>query len=208
MTDDQRLYRVLMFARSKVRLQARPDDDPMTWRFPLELDGRSALVVIRDVVSDDARHLTVHEGLAIEVDVHADSEEDARVRAVSLASLHITALTVTTRAPVDPLTVVLVYEFTPGKTTDLDFTQWQEVALPLAKAPAPGEAVSRVQQALLNLRDPTQRQPITLAAQTYAAGMREVEPVLRSSCYGQRARRWIARCGVCWIGTRRTASGD
>lgn len=151
----------------------------MTWRFEILLDGAQTLVVMRDVVIEDKAGLVIHQGLGIEVDLHADCEDEARNKAVGLASLHCTALSITTRAPVDSPTVVLIYEITPGKTQNLDFAQSQDVELQFGKAPAPGDVVSKVQQALLNVPDPSQRQPILLAAQMYAAALREIEPVLR-----------------------------
>src|SRR5262249_792388 len=75
--------------------------------------------------------------------------------------------------------LVLVYEITPGKTSDLDFAQWEDIDLPLGKVPARGETVSRLQQAMLAMPDPTQRQPILLAAQFYLASLRETEPGLK-----------------------------
>jgi hypothetical protein len=170
---------VVFFAQSKVRLQAKPEDDAMTWRFPLILDGVEELVVIQDTVTEGDDGLTVHEGLSVRIDLTAESADEARAKATGLASLHMTALSLTTRAPVDTLELVLVYEITPGKTEDLDFAQSQNVSLPLGKVPAPGEMVSKVQQALLQMPDPTQRQPILLAAQMYASALRAIDPVPR-----------------------------
>jgi len=112
------------------------------------------LVIIRDSISTDTSGLAVHRGLVIEVDIHATSEHEARGKAVGLASLHLTAVSIATRAPVDSPNLVLLYEITASKTSDLDFAQSQDVELPLGKVPAPGTVVSRVQQALVSIPDP------------------------------------------------------
>ena len=173
-----RQYRVCMFAGSKVRLQTRVGDAPMAWRFDL-MDGdvRDRLV-IRDEI-DSQNGLDVHRGLILEVDVYAPSEEEGRAKAVGLAAVHLTALSISTRAPIDTPQVVLSYEITPGKEADLDFIQFDNVELPLGKVPGSAHTVLEIQQALLGIPDPTRRQPVLLAGQLYAAALRELEPVIR-----------------------------
>jgi hypothetical protein len=44
-----RRFRVVFVADSSLRLHEKPGHPPMTWRFPRQIDGEQAEVVVRDL---------------------------------------------------------------------------------------------------------------------------------------------------------------
>jgi hypothetical protein len=127
-----RLFRVVLFSESMVRLMERAGDAPSSWRLPHERSP-VRLVVARDIVTTESvpRHL----GLEYVVEVAAPDIEEAAEQAHRFAETTAVTLSAAGRSPVGRVHVRLAYEITPG-ISQRDFRQWYwDIPLPEGKRP-------------------------------------------------------------------------
>jgi hypothetical protein len=147
----ERLFRVVLFSESQVRLMERTGDEPMSWRLPHE-DSPVRLVVARDVISADEvpRHL----GLQYVVEVAAPDIEEAAERAHRFAESTAIMLSAAGRSPVGRVHVRLAYEITPNLAVR-DFRQWYwDIPLPEGKRPVATEAFNALRTRTDELQSP------------------------------------------------------
>jgi hypothetical protein len=150
----------------------------MTWNFPWIIDGEQIQVLVRDRI-DSSSERPQHMGLEVQVEVLAASVDDAIARAHGLASLHLTLISAVSRSPTGSPHPIVAYEITPSRQ-ERGFRQWHApLPLPVGKTPVPQVPFRSFFEMYVGITDPSVRYPILMSMQLHAAGLREIEPVLR-----------------------------
>jgi hypothetical protein len=171
-------YRFVFVVSSAVRLHAKPAEPAMTWNFPWVIDGEQVHVLVRDRI-DSSHGYPQHLGLELQVEVAGADFNDAFERAHKLASLHLTLVSAVGRGPTGSPRPAVAYEITPG-VERRDFRQWHgPLPFPIGKTPVPDLPFGKFFEAYVAIKDPSIAYPILMAMQLYAAGLREIEPLLR-----------------------------